>query len=129
MRLNGYERLITLRELYEEGSHIANLDDHERPWALVADSDTDGLRQLWGLESRIREFKLYEITKHYGYNLTEFLHLPRHLVEFILEEQRDEESRARKARDKAEREAKHNTKSPIDIDPRGFGGFNFGGRS
>lgn len=95
---------------------------------MVADSDTDGLRQLWGMESRIREFKLYEITKHYGYNLTEFLHLPRHIVEFILEEQRDEESKARKARDKAEREAKQHGRLPANLDTKSLGGFNFGGK-
>lgn len=131
LKLSGMERLIVLRETYAIKSGIVSeseMNDPQKPLALVADSDRDGLRGLWGMETRIRQFKLYEIHKHYGYNLTEFLDLPRHIVEFILEEQRDEERKARIAREKAERANKASGEVPslsslgkgFDFKPNGW---------
>lgn len=65
------------------------------------------------------EFELYEIHSKYGYDFTQFISLPRHLVEFILNGRRDEERKLRVAREKAERDAskKFEQDSNIPITP------------
>lgn len=100
--LDGFETQIVLREFYEELSGIANLNDPKRPLALVGESPVDGNHLLWPLYNRIREFKLYEIHKHYGLSLTEFMELPRDIVEMILGDQREEAERQRNAARRAE---------------------------
>lgn len=107
--MDGYEREIALREFYNEQSRIvssAEFDDPNQPYVLVKMTNAEGLREAWPLRNRIRQFKIYEIQKHYGYNLSEFLELPHPLVEVILEEQRYEEEKLRANRRRIEEEEK-----------------------
>lgn len=71
-------------------------------------TNAEGLREAWPLRNRIRQFKIYEIQKHYGYNLSEFLELPAPIVEIILEEQRYEEEKLRAKRREIEQKEKAN---------------------
>jgi hypothetical protein len=118
-KLSGYESAVLLREHYLDTFKLVDLDNTDHPWALVADHDRDGLRDLWGMEKRLMEFELYEIHSKYGYDFTQFISLPRHLVEFILNGRRDEERKLRVAREKAERDAskKFEQDSNIPITP------------
>ena len=61
--------------------------------APVAMSDkTRGLVMLLPTMRRIREFKLYEVHKHFGITLVDFLKLPREYVDLIIAElQNDQE--------------------------------------
>lgn len=97
-RLTGFEIQIILRELYEEAAGIAKLDDKNRPLALVADHPTDGLRRLWPMHNRRREFALYEVYKYYGLSWIEFQSLPREEVTAILDELREAKARERRLR-------------------------------
>lgn len=118
-KLSGYEATVLLREHYIDTFKLEDLDTTDHPWALVADHNRDGLRDLWGMEKRLMEFELYEIHSKYGYDFTQFISLPRHLVEFILNGRRDEERKLRVAREKAERDAakKFENDSNIPITP------------
>lgn len=102
--ISGYESQLLLREMYIDTHQLCDLDATQHPWPLISDTPRDGLRGLWSVERRLSEFELYEITKHYGYNFTEFISLPRHMVERILENRRDAERKIRDARQKAEKD-------------------------
>ena len=88
--------------MYEDQFKIANLDDPNRPLALIADNPKDGNRLLWGLPNRIREFQLYEIGNILNCSLGEFLSYPRFVVEQVLSEARDRAELMRKKREEAE---------------------------
>lgn len=86
--------------------------------APVAMSDkTRGLVMLLPTMRRIREFKLYEVHKHFGITLVDFLGLSREYVELIIAElQNDQEIvtalKAKKEREAAEAARHADTKGP-----------------
>jgi hypothetical protein len=117
--VSGFDAEIIRREFYEELSGIVRLDDPQRPLALVGESPIDGNRLLWPMYNRIREFKMYEVYKHYGLSLTEFLDLPRDIVEMILNELRDDAERQRVARRRAEQKLDSGA-IPVDVSDKGL---------
>ena len=77
------ERLI--RECYVDIFNISDLDDDDRPFALVEISNVDGARELGPLPSRIKDFHTHDIGKFMNLSLIEFLNLPHHIVEHIID--------------------------------------------
>lgn len=107
--MSAIEREIVLREFYNEKAGLVSageFDDPNQPYVLVKLTKAEGLRELWPMRDRIRQFKIYEIQKHYGYTLSEFFELPRPMVDVILEEQRSEEEKLRAKRLEMERKEK-----------------------
>lgn len=62
--------------------------DHENglqhPWNLVLCRDKENISDYGALYRTINGFKLREVHKRFGLNLTEFLDLPREFVDLIL---------------------------------------------
>lgn len=77
------ERLV--RECYVDIFNISDLDDDNRPFALVEISNVDGARELGPLPTRIREFHTHEIGKLMNISVIEFLQLPHHIVEHLID--------------------------------------------
>ena len=128
--LSGWDIQVLLREHYTDTYRIADLDDKSKPLGLVAVSATEGNRILDRMHHRIRNFKRYEVGKHYNMSLTEFLELPRDIVETILSELEQEELEAARIAARAEQEAKRLAQDPaarartIPTQPvPGFNGF------
>ena len=77
------ERLVA--EMYVEVFGISDLDNDENPYALVACSPIDGLYELGPIYSRIRDFRLYGVNERYSINLVDFLNLPHHIAQRLIE--------------------------------------------
>ena len=78
------ERLLA--EMYNDVFDIADLDDDNNPLALVAYNGKDGLHELGPIYSRIRDYRLYGINERYNLNLKDFLNMPRHITDRIIED-------------------------------------------
>jgi hypothetical protein len=91
---------------------IADLDNPSKPLALVAISPVENNRILDKLHHRIRNFKRYEVGKHYHLSLTEFLELPRDIVETILSELEADEIAAARVAARTEAEARRLANDP-----------------
>lgn len=116
-KVNGYDLDIIVKETYIDQFNIANLDDPRRPMALVAMHPKETVGEGDHLLERIDQFKIYEIHKHYGCTLSEFLEYPRHVVEHILTTLRDEHKRIASLRAKAKADAERgNLKQTTDVD-------------
>lgn len=58
-----------------------------REMGVVSTSDrVNGLYMLMPKARRIRDYKTYEVHKHYGLSLVEFLRLPRDMINIIIED-------------------------------------------
>lgn len=84
-KLKGADAQLVLRQFYETKfgvfDHIQNAD--QRPMSTVALYDTEENGQTSVLYSRIEQYIKSSILKHTGLNLTEFLSLPREIVQWI----------------------------------------------
>lgn len=78
------ERLVA--EMYNDVFDIADLDDDSNPLALVSYTPVDGLHELGPIYSRIRDYRLYGINERYNLNLKDFLNMPRHITDRIIED-------------------------------------------
>ena len=78
------ERLLA--EMYNDVFDIADLDDDNNRLALVAYNAKDGLHELGPIYSRIRDYRLYGINERYNLNLKDFLNMPRHITDRIIED-------------------------------------------
>lgn len=105
-KLTGFALDAVLKEHYETAYGFIDPNDPFRPLALVGESHRDGNYYLWNIFHKMRRFKMYEVSKYYGYNLTQFLELPREYNEWILEDLREDEERRQEAKKQAEAEAK-----------------------
>ena len=96
-------------ERYLEQYGITRLDNPNRPLAVVGmhSKETYGVGDLQ--YKRDNQFKIYEVNKHYGLSLLEFLSLPRDRVENIINTLREDHVRMQKMRQKAERDANRDT--------------------
>lgn len=100
--LDGFSSSILTLEAYDETYGIANyeFDDPRAPFALVAMHRKEDYVSGSRMEKKIRAFRQHKIHKHYALSLTEFMELPRHLAEFIMEDcMKAEESDSRKAQE------------------------------
>lgn len=82
-----------------------NLDAPNRPLVMVAPSAKESLENRhdpW--EDRLDKFKLYKVSEHMGYSFDEFLALPRHRVEMIVDKLRKEQEKIKELADKAAEE-------------------------
>lgn len=89
----GFELEVILREEYEERygiipTHV--FDDVTRPFAILTEQPSDGLRALWPDANRIRQYRLYKVGEHWNCTLQEFINQPRWIVEMILDDLRRE---------------------------------------
>lgn len=100
---------IILREAYEIAYGIY---DHvhgpiDRTMSLVALHPKENYNEGSRLYQTIRRYRIYEVNKHFGLNLTEFLELPREFTELIFsilsEEAQKEAPRIQKELERLER--------------------------
>ena len=82
----GFATERLMQETYADIFKTANLDDESRPFALSEVNNVDGLHELGPVYTRIRHFRLYNVHERYGISLIEFLHMPRHISDMILNE-------------------------------------------
>jgi len=110
--ISGFDLDIIIREMYLDKYGISNLDDPSRPLALVAMNQKEDYGNGNYLYERFDQFKIYDINKHYGLSVTEFLDLPRDIVENILTVLRDEQQKIKQMRIQAEAAAKKSDLRP-----------------
>jgi len=83
-KIDSISAQIVLREAYEISYYI---HDHaygtNHPWNLVLDRVKENYNEYGTLYRTVQAYHLREIHKRFGYNLTEFLELPREFVELI----------------------------------------------
>ncbi len=85
---DGFSSSILALEAYDETYGIANYeyDDPRSPFPLVAMHPKEDYVSGSRMEKKIRAFRKHKIHKHYALSLTEFMELPRHIAEFIMED-------------------------------------------
>lgn len=103
--INGWDLDIVLKEMYSENFKLINFQDRNRPMALIAFSNTEEYGEGNRIYERIFQFRTYEIGKHFGCSLDEFLNYPRDRVEYILTLMRGEHAKLEQIRRKAEQDA------------------------
>lgn len=81
------ERLV--REMYASIFDLTDFDDEDRPFNIVEVGPKDGYNKLSPLYARIREYRIYSINERYSVELIDFLQLPRHLTDMLIEESRE----------------------------------------
>lgn len=80
------ERLV--REMYATIFDMVNFEDEDSPFNIVEVGTKDGFNKLSPTYARIREFRIYSINERYSIDLVDFLNLPRHLTDMMIEESR-----------------------------------------
>lgn len=77
---------MLLREAYETTYEIYNHNlDNSHPWAMVMAHPKEDMSTYGAIYRTILSYRVRDVYKRYGLNLTEFLDLPREYVEFLLE--------------------------------------------
>lgn len=111
--IKGYAVDLLIREAEVDQFQLANLDDPNQPLALMAMSPKEGNHTLWPMQARIRQYNDYELGKpeHGGLPLDKFLAMPRHLVEFLIAERRENMEKQEQIRRQAEAKQKAEDKS------------------
>lgn len=80
--LKGFERDLVLRQAFVEVYKINNVE--RNPFALVSDSDVDGLHELGWHYKVIENFAKYEVGQMYNVSLKDFLDFPQPQCEFMI---------------------------------------------
>ena len=90
---DGYSATMLALEAYDEtyGIYDYSVDDPTMPLALVAMHPKEDCVSNGRLEKTIKAFRRSRVYKHYGLSLNEFLQLPRHIGQFILNDCYDTE--------------------------------------
>lgn len=89
---------LLLREAYESSYEIAEHHlENAHPWDLVLSRHKEDYERYGTLYRTVHLFRLREVAKRFGYNLTEYLNLPREFVALIdhicqLEDQEDQKT-------------------------------------
>lgn len=78
-----------MREMYNSIFDIVDFDDEDRPYSIVEIGPKDGFNKLSPTYARIREYRIYSINERYGVSLLEFLEMPRHITDMLIEESRE----------------------------------------
>lgn len=127
--LRGYQLQVVLREFYCDTYRINDLDDPNRPLALVATSPIDGNSLMYSLYNRIRRFKLYEMGKKYSISLPDFLNLPRDVVTMMFDDAELEAAREKAVKDELARKKalEESRQGKLDLDDTALmAGFHLG---
>lgn len=86
-KMDAYSAVLALRECYETQYQIFNHDavgqEKLHPMALVALHAKEDTFSYSLMHRFMWRFRQYEITKTWGYNLTDFLELPWHMTQAI----------------------------------------------
>jgi len=110
--LDSISAQIVLREAYEVAYRIYNHEDPSQcatqGLELVVHHTKENYGEYGPLHQITAKFRFHEVSKHYGYNLTEFLALPREMIQVIFEDIGNEHRRATIAIDAAIEAAKGN---------------------
>lgn len=94
--LRGYNLDIVLRELYETTYELTDLDNDLEPLAIIKFNEVkEGLWELGPRATLMREFSIYNVKEHFGLSWLEFITLPRHECNFMIDHLRKEEARIR----------------------------------
>lgn len=88
MQLDGYSASIVTLEAYDETYGIADYsyDDPRNPMALIAMHPKEDYLTNGRMERTIKSYAKYRVLKHYGISLLEFLDLPRHISQVIMDD-------------------------------------------
>lgn len=91
--------------MYETTYDLTDLDNDLEPLALIKQNDSkEGLWELGTRTRYMREFSIYKVHEHFGLSWIEFIQLPKHECDFIIDYLRKEEARARAQALKTEHE-------------------------
>ncbi len=105
---DSYQTQLVLREMYETQYGIFNHDDpineRERPLSIVALHPKENWTKWSRLYRTIRRYDFHDIKGKFGLSLTEFLELPREIVELLFEISAERANRDQPQIDKAIRE-------------------------
>jgi hypothetical protein len=83
-QIDSLSAQILLREAYETSYAIANhRSTSTHPWSLVLAREKENYNHYGTLYNAIHLFRLADVAKRFGYNLTEYLELPREIIEVI----------------------------------------------
>lgn len=83
-QIDSLSAQILLREAYETSYAIANhRSEYNHPWGLVLAREKEDYDRYGTLYRSIHLFRLNDVAKRFGLNLTEYLNLPREIVELI----------------------------------------------
>lgn len=101
--IRGYQLDIVLREMYETTYDLTDLDNELEPLAIIKQNEAkEGLWELGTRTRYMREFHIYQVHTHFGMSWIEFIQLPRHECDFIIDLLRKEEARIRAMSQSAE---------------------------
>lgn len=83
-KIDSLSAQILLREAYEVSYEIATSHEvNHHPWGLVLERHKENYVEYGTTYRTIYAYRLREIHKKFGLNLTEFLDLPREYVELL----------------------------------------------
>lgn len=105
--------------MYATIFELTDFEDEEQPFNLVEVGLKDGFNQLAPIYARIREYRIYSIRERYSVDLVEFLNLPRHITNMMIEESREGLRQTRKLKRDIEGETRRQLKKE-GFDPEGF---------
>ena len=109
------ERLV--REMYATIFDMTDFDDEDAPFNLVEVGLKDGFNKLSPTYARIREFRIYSIHERYSVDLVDFLNLPRHITDMMIEESRAGLRQAQKLKRDVEGDTRRQLKKEgFDVD-------------
>ena len=101
--IRGYQLDMVLRELYETTYELTDLDNDLEPLAIIKQNEAkEGLWELGTRARYMREFHIYQVSTHFGLSWLEFIKLPRHHCDFMIDMLRKEEARIRAMTQNAE---------------------------
>lgn len=82
-KIDSISAQILLREAYEISYDIVSDDEPYHPWSLVLERHKENYTDYGTLYRTIYSYRLRDVNKRFGLNLTEFLDLPREFVELV----------------------------------------------
>lgn len=107
-KLPPLDRQLSLQQGYiNEFEWVDSSKVAARELAIFTMSDKHrGLYQIMPKMTRIREFRIYEVAKHYNITLNDWLSMPREYIAMIIEDLQNELILQKALQDKHEREMK-----------------------
>lgn len=97
-KVDSISAQILLREAYEISYEIFDHNqDYTHPWALVQTREKENYFDYGTLHRTIYSYRLREINKRFDLSITEFLDLPREIVELLIKVSDEELARDSKS--------------------------------
>ena len=90
--------------------NVIDFDDDDRPLSMVEVNPKDGYNKLGPVYSRIREYCIYSISEKYSVDLIDFLNLPRHMTDMLIEESRESLRQSQKLKNNVESDTRKQLK-------------------